>query len=199
MERSARTGRPRRPIESLSRFVARRSMRRASARRRSTISSSTASFRTMSMPPCSPRCRSRPTTGRCRGRSKGHDLADGTHTRVKIDLFPEYIRALPPEKRAVWDVVGRALCSQDVKQAFVRRLAPGLERRFGAGLRQGRHVSDPDPDARHPGLPDHAAYRYALEGHHRPALPAARRRPRRTSAPSSTSGCRTAACRSARR
>ena len=26
------------------------------------------------------------------GRSKGHDLADGTHTRVKIDLFPEYIR-----------------------------------------------------------------------------------------------------------
>ncbi len=23
------------------------------------------------------------------GRSKGHDLADGTHTRVKIDLFPE--------------------------------------------------------------------------------------------------------------
>jgi len=31
------------------------------------------------------------------GRSKGHDLADGTHTRVKIDLFPEYIRHLPPE------------------------------------------------------------------------------------------------------
>jgi hypothetical protein len=65
------------------------------------------------------------------GRSKGHDLADGTHTRVKIDLFPEYVRSLPAEKRAVWDVVGRALCSQDVKQALVRRLAPGLERRFG--------------------------------------------------------------------
>lgn len=31
------------------------------------------------------------------GRSKGHDLADGTHTRVKIDLFPEYIRNLPAE------------------------------------------------------------------------------------------------------
>jgi hypothetical protein len=40
------------------------------------------------------------------GRSKGHDLKDGTHTRVKIDLFPEYIRNLPPEKRALWDVVG---------------------------------------------------------------------------------------------
>jgi hypothetical protein len=66
------------------------------------------------------------------GRSKGHDLEDGTHTRVKIDLFPEYIRHLPPEKRAVWDVVGRALCSREVKQAFMRRLAPALERRFGA-------------------------------------------------------------------
>ena len=60
------------------------------------------------------------------GRSKGHDLTDGTHTRVKIDLFPEYIRNLPTEKRALWDVVGRALCSDTVKAAFIRRLAPGL-------------------------------------------------------------------------
>ena len=66
------------------------------------------------------------------GRSKGHDLADGTHTRVKIDLFPEYIRHLSPQQRAVWDVVGRALCSRPVRDAFVRRLAPALERRFGA-------------------------------------------------------------------
>src|SRR6187431_2721707 len=65
------------------------------------------------------------------GRSKGLDLADGTHTRVKIDLFPEYIRGLPPEKRAVWDIVGRALCSAQVRDAFVRRLAPGLTQRFG--------------------------------------------------------------------
>ncbi len=65
------------------------------------------------------------------GRSKGHDLADGTHTRVKIDLFPEYIRHLTAEKRAIWDIVGRALCSPAVRDAFVRRLAPGLERRFG--------------------------------------------------------------------
>src|SRR5882757_8068656 len=65
------------------------------------------------------------------GRSKGHDLADGTHTRVKIDLFQEYIRNLPPEKRALWDVVGRALCSEPVKQAFIRQLAPGLSKRFG--------------------------------------------------------------------
>lgn len=65
------------------------------------------------------------------GRSKGHDLDDGTHTRVKIDLFPEYIRNLPPEKRALWDVVGRALCSEKVKQSFIRGLAPGLAKRFG--------------------------------------------------------------------
>ena len=68
------------------------------------------------------------------GRSKGHDLADGTHTRVKIDVFPEYIRHLPPQKRAVWDVVGRALCSAAVRDAFIRRLAPALERRFGSGF-----------------------------------------------------------------
>ncbi len=67
------------------------------------------------------------------GRSKGHDLADGTHTRVKIDLFPEYIRHLTPEKRAVWDIVGRALCTAAVRDAFVRRLAPALARRFGPG------------------------------------------------------------------
>ena len=30
--------------------------------------------------------------------AKEVDLADGVHTRVKIDLFPEYIRNLPPEK-----------------------------------------------------------------------------------------------------
>jgi len=65
------------------------------------------------------------------GRSKGLDLDDGTHTRVKIDLFPEYIRHLPQEKHALWDIVGRALCSDEVKQAFMRRLAPGLKKRFG--------------------------------------------------------------------
>jgi hypothetical protein len=65
------------------------------------------------------------------GRASGLDAADGTHTRVKIDLFPEYTRHLPPEKRTLWDVVGRALCSEAVKAAFVRRLAPPLSARFG--------------------------------------------------------------------
>ncbi len=66
------------------------------------------------------------------GRSKELDLANGVHTRVKIDLFPEYIRNLPAEKRALWEVVGKALCSEPVKQAFIRKLAPGLSKRFGA-------------------------------------------------------------------
>ena len=64
----------------------------------------------------------------------GRSKVVGTPTRVKIDLFPEYIRNLPTEKRALWDVVGRALCSEPVKQAFIRRLAPGLSKRFGAGF-----------------------------------------------------------------
>jgi hypothetical protein len=61
----------------------------------------------------------------------GRSKVMGTPTRVKIDLFPEYIRNLPPEKRELWDVVGRALCSNKVKRAFISRLAPGLARRFG--------------------------------------------------------------------
>jgi len=65
------------------------------------------------------------------GRNKGNIREDGTSTRVKIDLFPEYTRHLPAEKRAVWDLVGRALTSAEVQAAFMRRLAPGLARRFG--------------------------------------------------------------------
>jgi hypothetical protein len=65
------------------------------------------------------------------GRNNGNIRPDGTSTRVKIDLFPEYIRHLAPDKLRIWDVVGLALCSQEVQAAFVRRLAPGLQRRFG--------------------------------------------------------------------
>lgn len=68
------------------------------------------------------------------GRSRAQDLTDGTHTRVKIDLFPEYIRHLPREKLAVWSMVGATLCSEPVKNAFRRKLAPGLEKRFGKGF-----------------------------------------------------------------
>jgi hypothetical protein len=71
------------------------------------------------------------------GKSKmGSSRPDGKPTRAKIDLFPEYIRHLPPKKRAVWDVAGRALRSKEVESAFVQRLAPGLRRRFGANFQK---------------------------------------------------------------
>ncbi len=65
------------------------------------------------------------------GRSKASNT-QGNSTRVKIDLFPEYIRHLPAGKREVWEIVGRALTSRIVQAAFVRRLAPELEKRFGS-------------------------------------------------------------------
>src|SRR5205085_5497674 len=42
-----------------------------------------------------------------------------------------YIRHLPAPKLGVWSVVGAALCSEEVKNAFRKKLAPGLEKRFG--------------------------------------------------------------------
>ena len=67
------------------------------------------------------------------GKSKmGSSRPDGKPTRTKIDLFPEYIRHLPPKKREVWDVAGRVLRSKNVGSAFVQRLSPELQRRFGA-------------------------------------------------------------------
>ncbi|MBN9553008.1 MAG: hypothetical protein J0H31_30180 [Alphaproteobacteria bacterium] len=67
-----------------------------------------------------------------KGRNNVNIKADGTATRIKIDLYPEYIRHLPDEKRAVWALVGKALHAPELKEAFMRRLAPGLERRFGS-------------------------------------------------------------------
>lgn len=67
------------------------------------------------------------------GRGNVNQKEDGSFTRVKIDVFPEYVRHLPKDKQGIWDIVGRALCSSEVQAAFVRRLAPALTRRFGAG------------------------------------------------------------------
>src|SRR5882757_145563 len=50
------------------------------------------------------------------GKSKmGSSRPDGKPTRAKIDLFPEYIRHLSPNKRAVWDVTGRVLRSKELQ------------------------------------------------------------------------------------
>src|SRR5205814_10237428 len=60
---------------------------------------------------------------------------EGDSTRVKVDLFPECIKLLPQAKRNVWLLVGAALSSREVQAAFVARLAPRLERRFGPKFR----------------------------------------------------------------
>jgi hypothetical protein len=65
------------------------------------------------------------------GRTRSTRTRDGG-TRTKIDLFPEFIRHLPAGKKEIWAVVGKALCSEPVRDAFRRQLAPGLQERFGA-------------------------------------------------------------------
>lgn len=65
------------------------------------------------------------------GRTKSTRTRDGGGTRTKLDLFPEYIRHLPVKKQPIWRVIGKALCSQPVREAFRERLAPGLRERFG--------------------------------------------------------------------
>ena len=71
------------------------------------------------------------------GRSKAKNT-QGNSTRVKIDLFPEFIRHFSPEKKDIWALVGAALCSKTVQNAFIRRLAPALEKRFGPGYAKTR-------------------------------------------------------------
>jgi len=68
------------------------------------------------------------------GRGKYTRSGDGA-TRTKFDLFPEFIGHLPRPKRPVWRIVAQALCTPEVREALRRRLAPGLERRFGARYR----------------------------------------------------------------
>jgi hypothetical protein len=68
------------------------------------------------------------------GRTSYTRTADGG-TRTKLDLLPEFIHHLPRAKRPVWRMVGRALCSPEVREAFRNRLAAGLERRFGSRYR----------------------------------------------------------------
>lgn len=70
-----------------------------------------------------------------KGRGNYNVQEDGSSTRVKIDLYPEYLRHLPPEKREVWSLVGEVLRAERLKEAFMTRLAPGLERRFGADFK----------------------------------------------------------------
>lgn len=77
------------------------------------------------------------------GRSRSARRDDGSPTRVKIDLFPEFIRHLPAAKRPVWREVGAALRSRALQDAFVERLAAPLTRRFGSGYARLGHYATP--------------------------------------------------------
>jgi len=65
------------------------------------------------------------------GRNNDYVSPDGVVTRTKMDLFPEFIRHLPSDQRSIWGVIGAALTSPRIQSAFKRKLAEGLQRRFG--------------------------------------------------------------------
>lgn len=56
---------------------------------------------------------------------------DGTSTRLRLYLYPELLRRLPADVRAVWLPVARALCSRSLEQAFKHKFRSALEARFG--------------------------------------------------------------------
>src|SRR5258706_10399625 len=70
------------------------------------------------------------------GRNNVNITETGVSTRIKVDLFREYIRHFAAQRRELWRQVGDALCSRPVQEAFVRRLAPAMERRFGPTYRK---------------------------------------------------------------
>jgi hypothetical protein len=69
--------------------------------------------------------------GAMSGRAGLARTPQGDRARTKIDLFPECMAHLPEAKTSIWARVGKALRTRQVQEAFVRRLAPSLERRFG--------------------------------------------------------------------
>lgn len=56
---------------------------------------------------------------------------DGTSTRLRMYLYPELLRRLPPKQRRAWVPVARALCSRELELAFKQKFRAALEERFG--------------------------------------------------------------------
>jgi len=56
---------------------------------------------------------------------------DGTSTRLRLYLYPEFLKRLPAEQRKIWVPIGRALCSDELQSAFKRKFRAALELRFG--------------------------------------------------------------------
>ena len=59
---------------------------------------------------------------------------DGHSARRKFYLYPEHLRFLPVEQRAVWREVSRALRSPTLQEAFKQTFRSALERRFGRSI-----------------------------------------------------------------
>jgi len=57
--------------------------------------------------------------------------ADGHSTRLRMYLYPELLRHLPPAQRSAWTEIGRAFCSPLLEKAFRRKFSSVLEARFG--------------------------------------------------------------------
>jgi hypothetical protein len=106
------------------------------------------------------------------GRYRENVRPDGTLTRVKLDLLPEYIRHLDSDRRPIWEVVGRALASAELRSALVRRLAPGLARRFGKNYAKVGMYPVPILTPRHSRVSNHSSHRHQMEGNDRAYLSA---------------------------
>lgn len=64
--------------------------------------------------------------------------ADGSSTRLRMYLYPELLRKLPPEQREVWMPVARGLCSRELQDALKHKFRSALEERFGKPVERVR-------------------------------------------------------------
>jgi hypothetical protein len=64
--------------------------------------------------------------------------SDGSSTRLRMYLYPELLRQLPPAQRRVWEPVARALCSSQLENALKRKFRTALERRFERSVEKVR-------------------------------------------------------------
>lgn len=55
---------------------------------------------------------------------------NGHSTRLRLYLYPELLKRLPPEQKAAWAPVADAFCSQALQQSLTRKFQDALEDRF---------------------------------------------------------------------
>lgn len=61
---------------------------------------------------------------------------DGSSTRLRMYLYPELLRKLPPEQRDVWTPLAEVLCSPELELAFKQKFRRALEERFGKSVQK---------------------------------------------------------------